>query len=241
MRLKTTYSILLIALICSCSTEQENNTNNLQQDIEENVLDMLFQTDRPSCSDEEYAIMEAADTGNYEVVMQYLKNGGDPMLECEDKHSSPLGYLGDYLSIYMKSCDSMEYVKYYLSLDITQDVKNDFFFSYLILENYEMTTYLVDIGGRFPNTMYCFPDALPRFKKAAELGYDLDWQDPETGNSLFMNYAWCESEKDTDGNIEVLKYLVSQAVQKDLKNNEGKTAIDLATNEKIKAYLQGLE
>ncbi|MFT5819849.1 MAG: ankyrin repeat protein [Crocinitomix sp.] len=239
--MKRKFIILLSILIHVQSCTSNQDSNDLKQKIEEEILKNLFQTDRPLCSEEENAIMVAADTGNYAIVMDYLKNGGDPMLECEGIQGSYSGNKYHKMSSYMNSCDSLEKVKYYLTLDVSKELKDEYLHHYLVLENDEMVQYLISIGAHFDHYLFCFPQGLPRFKKAAELGYNLDWQDPDTGNNLFMNYAWCENEKDAEANIIVLKYLVSEGTRTDLKNIEGKTALDLATNEKIKAYLMSLE
>lgn len=230
-------------MIClsSCLTDSENTSNHLQQEIEDGVLENLFQTDRSPCSDEEFAIMTAAETGNYDVVMEYLKDGGNPMLECEDKHSSTLGYVGKRLYSEMQACDSIEYVKYYLSLEITDEIKADFLHYYLVLEKYEMAQYVISRGAYMMDYYGCFPTTLPRIKKALELGYDINLQDSKNGWTLLMQFAFCGNEEYIDCKIEGIEYLISQGARLDIKNNEGKTVLDIATNEKIKTCLESIE
>jgi ankyrin repeat protein len=230
-------------MIClsSCLTDSENTSNHLQQEIEDGVLENLFQTDRSPCSDEENIIMMAVDTGNYGVVMKYLKNGGDPILECECNKNSHYDCTYTRLSFYMEDCDSIEYVKYYLSLDIPQSVKDEFFHHYLVLENDVMTDYMIEIGAHLDDHYICFPTTLPRITKAIELGYDINSQDSKNGWTLLMQFAFCENEEYVDCKIEGIEYLISQSARLDIKNKEGKTALDIATNEKIKAYLMSLE
>ncbi|MCC7453464.1 MAG: ankyrin repeat domain-containing protein [Crocinitomix sp.] len=241
MNRKIIFIVLVIINVSSCASNQERDSNNLTQKIEEGVFDKLFNGDRTPCTEEEFAIMAALDTGNYEVVMDYLKNGGNPMLACEDERSSPLGYMANHLSTYMKSCDSMEYVKYYLTLDIPDEERNDFLQFYIMLENQEMVLYLVELGAYLPDVYNNCTDCIDFFKQAGDMGYDFNRQNPETGNTILMTMAFCFGCDEVKGQLEAIKYLISQGARLDIKNHDGQTALDLATDEKIKAYLMSFE
>jgi ankyrin repeat protein len=240
MKIKHLFLLLVLASFVSCLSDSENNSNDLKRKIEEGVLNMLFQTDRP-CSEEENAIMIAVDSGNYEVVMDYLQNGGDPMLECKCNKNSHYGCTYTRLYSYMEHCDTVEYVKYYLSLDISDEIKNDFLLHYLVLKKDEMASHLISIGALLEDNYFCFDTSLPLIKKAIDLGYDINSRDPDSGWTLLMEFAFCETEEYVDCKIEGIAYLISEGALLDLKDNDGKTALDIATNEEIKAYLMSLE
>lgn len=233
---------MLIVSLITCKTNVESDTHDLQQELEEGVLDMIFQTDNVApCSTEENIIMMAADTGNYEVVIDYLKNGGDPMLECECDKKTHYDCTSTRLSSYMKVCDSIRYVKYYLGLDIEPFLRNDFLQFFIMKDKNELVKYSLSIGAQLPEVYNNCTDCLDFFTKAGELGYDFNVQDPETGNTILMNLSFCYGCEDVTGQLETMEYFVSEGVNIHLKNIEGKTALDLATNEKIKAYLMSLE
>lgn len=239
-RIVLVFFIIMHAL--SCTSNEDIGANDLTEKIEENVLDMIFQADNAApCSIEENIVMMAADSGNYEVVIDYLKNGGDPMLECECEKKSHYDCTNTRLSSYMQVCDSIGYVKYYLNLEIADEIKNEFFDYYLILGSDEMAQYLISIGAQLTDHYICFPTTLPRITKAVELGYDINSQDSKNGWTLLMQFAFCENEDYVDCKLEGIEYLISEGALLDLKNNEGKTALDIATNEKIKTYLESLE
>lgn len=242
MNRKIILIVFVIINVSSCASNQERDSNNLTQKIEEGVLDMIFQMDEvPLCTDEENTVMMAADSGNYEVVMAYLKNGGDPMLECKCEKKSNDNCSYPELSLYMLDCDSIRYVKYYLSLNITNKIKNDFFDYYLAIGNDEMSEYLISIGALMTNNYGCFPNSLPRISKAIELGYDINLQDPKNGWTVLMQFAFTSDPEEVDCKVEGIKYLISQGARLDIKNHDGQTALDLATDEKIKAYLMSFE
>jgi ankyrin repeat protein len=71
-------------------------------------------------------------------------------------------------------------------------------------------------------------------------GYDLNWQDPSNGYSLFLEFVGCPSDEDAEGNIELMKYLISEGADINVLTKKGQTALDIAVNDKIIEFLKEL-
>jgi hypothetical protein len=227
-------------MITSCGSEinqNSNEENDTKTQIEQGILDMIFGGSK-MCSEEEWQIIEAVDSGEYELLANYLEGGGDPCLSCSVGPNEPAGRESSSLDIHVMSCDSTEFIKYYLTFDIPDDVLS-FHFSFIIARrDDELVKYMIDSGAYLDDHSFCFNESLDRIKYVLNLGYDINKQDLESGETLLMRYAWNENEELVDCKLEVLKYLIENGADITLKNHQDKTAVDIASSEKLKTYLQ---
>ena len=76
------------------------------------------------------------------------------------------------------------------------------------------------------------------FKILNDLDYNFNWIDPEDGNNILMKYAKCPATENEEELIEIIKYFIKIGVKTDIKNNNGKTAYDIAVNKRVKEYLK---
>ncbi len=192
------------------------------------------------CTQEERAIIDSLYNGNFEPVTAYLEKGGDPLLECP--HAPPYE-LSSWRNISIHQgillFGTEELVKYYLTLEITQDIKNHYLNHYVVLRNAKMTKYLIEQDAHL-YLIGCCPFCLESITFAIDNGYDLNWQDPSNGYSLFLEFAGCPSDEDAGGNIEVMKYLISKGADINVLTKKGQTALDIAENDKIIEFLKEL-
>jgi len=77
--------------------------------------------------------------------------------------------------------------------------------------------------------------------KCKKLNYDFNWIDPADGNTLLMKYCRCPSSDDSDKLVETIQYLITLGARTDIKNKMGKTAKEIAVNEKVKLFLEEIE
>ncbi|MFT5819850.1 MAG: ankyrin repeat protein [Crocinitomix sp.] len=219
---KILFLLLIFVNLASCS-QSRSHTNN-----------------KGSCTVEEHAIIKSAYDGDYGPVRSYLENGGDPMLECQADGTTAMTYYTNSIAIAIQLSDSTELIKYYLNLDISQEVKNDYLQFFLKKRDSELVPYLIEGNAHFPKLMKCCPFCLNDFKFAVEHGYDLNWKDPKSGYSLFLSYVGCPSEEYVEANIEVLQYLIDQGADIHQVSDKGQNALDIAVNEDIIAFLKPL-
>ena len=84
-------------------------------------------------------------------------------------------------------------------------------------------------------------NTLSRYNKFNKVNYNFNWIDPKDGNTILMKYVKCPANENEDELLDLIKYLVKIGVKTDIKNNEGKTAYEIAVNEKVKDYLKKYE
>ena len=196
------------------------------------------------CNKASHDALEAARRGDVASVKQYLDNGGDPLLECFavplDKETTMHGYRRLYTQVEISG--DLELLKCYLTYNIPNEIKDKMLEHFLAMR-YSDHVKLLIANDAHSNIMACchLPVCLEQLRMLDSLNYDLNWVDPETGENLLMEYAGCPSEKHQDALLDIIKYLVEQGVRTDLKNNKGEALVDIAVNEKIKAYFQSLE
>lgn len=205
------------------------------------------------CSDEELGIYEAAEAGNVTKIKTYIENGGDPQLRCYDPYGGgKFNVNGSDLYFPICESSSKELVEYYLSLDIVPNqIKNEMFYFFLAKKDKNFLKLFINkypqYSQAFRTVNNCFHDGDLTYYVFLndELHYDYNQVDPITGDNILMKYAQCDGLK-FEGKYEeellkTIKYFVSIGVKINIKNKEGKTAIDLAVNPKVKEYLQGLD
>ena len=64
------------------------------------------------------------------------------MLHCESSHSTSISYYEDILYVPIMLSDSIDLIKYYLSLAVTADVKNEFLDFFVKEKNDDMNLQL---------------------------------------------------------------------------------------------------
>ncbi len=195
----------------------------------------------PECTKEGRAVLKAAEKGDLQAVKDYLENGGDPLYSCGGSRS---GGLVDYQS---KSLDrkvmfskSYELVEYYLTYDIPNEVKDEMLAVFASTDNNDKLIRLLMRNKGHLTTLRCYTDAIAQLENLKKCKYDFNWINPEDGNNLFMDYAGCPAPDGATEIIEILQFLVDEGVKTKLKNKEGKTALDMAINPEIKAYIKSL-
>jgi len=195
------------------------------------------------CSEYELNVLKAGKNGDFEIVKEYLENGGNPTLEC---HSGE-GRFGTYYSL--TSCfantASYEWLEYYLynyNIVLHQEKLDFMLFRILINENYNLLPLALDYGA---TAFYLADLGLYRqerqaqLKKLLEFGYNINTVDAD-GNTLFMRFCRLPSPERSDELISMLAFLIENGAKTDIKNKKGKTAKDVAVNENVKKYLETL-
>ena len=75
-------------------------------------------------------------------------------------------------------------------------------------------------------------------KELLRLGYEVNKINKESGNTLLIEYAYCPVNEDSKELIETMKFLIENGARTDIKNNNGKTAYDVAVNKNVKEFLK---
>jgi ankyrin repeat protein len=195
------------------------------------------------CSEEELKVLKAGENGDFEVVKEYLENGGNPLLQC---HSGE-GRFGTYysLSYCFASTDSYEWLDYYLynySSSLPQEELDYMLFVINRNINYNLIPLLLKYGATafyLANKGYYFEQSKEQILKLIELGYDINTLD-EDGNTLFMMFCRWPAPVNEESLLSMLAFLIEHGAKTDIKNKKGKTAKDLAVNENVKKYLESL-
>ena len=196
----------------------------------------------PTCNDKELAVIEAAENGDVEAVKAYFENRGDPMLEC---HNTAGGKFGSTKWLYFSVCksESLPLIKYYLSQNISDEIKNKMLYYYSDVkdDNIDIVKLLIDNKAKiveYVESCIYSKNTLSRYNKFNKVNYNFNWIDPKDGNTILMKYVKCPANENEDELLDLIKYLVKIGVKTDIKNNEGKTAYEIAVNEKVKEYLK---
>lgn len=205
---------------------------------------LLFYSCAPTCSQSEIEVCREAEKGNIKVVKGYIENGGDPELEC---HNTAGGKFGSENWLYFSICksNSKELIEYYLTQKISDETKNKMLYFFSGTEDDAVIVKLLLKNNahlnEYSDSCNFIEGVLIDYKNLQKLGYDFNWIDPKDGNNILLKYAKCPATDDETELVEMLKYFVEIGVKTNVKNNEGKTAYELAINEKVKEYLKNLK
>jgi hypothetical protein len=242
---KTTLFIFLhfFFIFLACSNPKKNQNPNTSSH------NFPFDEDIEICTIEEESMFEAADTGNYMLIREYLANDGDPMLKCLDR-TRPMNYSYSlYLPIILS--DSLELIKYYLSFELSQYIKNEIFLHLLWSESShdELIQILVKKGAQYYSEIpfyHCYKENIIVYQKLARNGYDLNWKNPRYGGeTLLFTLAQCSCVEPDYANVEtileIINFLVDNGAKTDVKNDQGKTILEVAENEKIIEYFESIQ
>lgn len=222
----------------------------------ENAIDLAgteqmkayLDTNCAPCSEKEQEVLTAALNGQVAPVKAYLENGGHPALKCKSFVKGNLSTIPSTEHLYVKIMRSRSFpmLKCYLDYDVPQLILNDLLLHFIYIGGYddypEFRQLLVDKGG---NINYlgesCRIFSIPEIYQLSRYNYDFNRVNPENGNTLLMEFAACPLIVGEEEVIEIINFLISEGARTDIKNKEGKTALDLAKNEIIKEFLIGLE
>lgn len=191
------------------------------------------------CSDSMLALMDSVEAGNLTILKDFIAQGREPECECyENSRVVPVLYrLGDKV----RYSQSYDLIRYYLSLNISQEYK-DLMLGYYVGDQFpDITKLLVENNSRISyRTARCIPLDTANYNKLLKLGYDINGQDPRDGNTDFSNYSMCPCPDGAKEIIASMRYLHENGADHTIKNAEGKTALDLAEHPKIRAFIKRL-
>ena len=147
--------------------------------------------------------------------------------------------------------DSVELIKYYLSFDLTEYIKNEMLMHLLRIdgENDELIEILIKKGAHYYSDVifqHCYNEDIKIYQKLARNGYDFNWRNPSLGGeTVLMTLAQCPVNApdydNVDKILEIIKFLVDNGAKTDVKNDQGKTILEVAENEKIIEYFKSIQ
>jgi|GEM_PF-6191446 len=216
----TLLGLILVSFVYSCSiTECEECDKNVPEEIEK-------------ISD-----------GDFAAYKRFMQKHPDPEFNCCILNSGINSV--NYNTIgHVQASQSLEITRDFFNYDLSQDTKNEFLSGYWGSNMDNITKFLIKNDAKLVVPSFIDSTFYPRLKKMKELGYDMNYSDPETGRNLFLDFSAMgyENKKFKDGEyaIECLKYLKSIGVDTKLKDANGKTALEIASDQKIIEYLKSI-
>lgn len=197
------------------------------------------------CNKKTNRVLRSVERGDLQALKNYLKNGGDPEYSCVYFKTGGGRFNGgayqQSLSNAVMRSQSYELMKYYLTYPISSETKNEMLCYYdSNNESPNITELLILKGAHVDYGDRCYFPTDSTFYYLKSAGYNLNWVDPEDGNTLFMNYCSCPAIEEETQLITLLKLLIEMGAKTDLKNKKGQTALDQAKNPKIKEFLRSI-
>lgn len=190
-----------------------------------------------SCSSEDLDLLEEIKKGDLQALKKILDQHGT------DFYCSGQG--GQNLDVIVLDGENCELVEYYLSKKPSELTMDMFFLNYLQPDSVyahdpnklKLFKLVINSGARNPQSAYDVDVEL--IKIAIKYGYDLKHLDDDGNNeiSLLAMYYTKETDEYFGLACDKIDFYQSQGLKIKHKNNEGKTAIDLVENRKLKAYL----
>ncbi|MAN28810.1 MAG: hypothetical protein CMH15_12580 [Mesonia sp.] len=203
----------------------------------------IFFSCKPSCSKNDIRVINSAKKGNVKSVKDYLENGGDPLLHCKDYKSGGKGSFGVLydLPFNISISKSTDLLKLYLKYDIPEDIKSEMFQTAILAKETEfIKIFINENSDAISIASSCYRGDLIKneLKELLRLGYEVNKINKESGNTLLIEYAYCPVNEDSKELIETMKFLIENGARTDIKNNNGKTAYDVAVNKNVKEFLK---
>lgn len=182
--------------------------------------------------------------GDFAAYKNFMQKHPDPEYKCCVTNSVINSEVHKLKNAVRSSLD-IEIITDFFSYNLSQDTKNDFLNVYWTGSKHEeITRFLINQGCKIKYTNYCDSTFLEGLKKINKLGYDMNYIDPKYGTNLFLDFSAIGYEqkvfKDGECAVECLKYLKSIGVDTKLKDADGKTALELASDPIIIDYLKGI-
>ncbi|MCB9044454.1 MAG: hypothetical protein R2798_09415 [Chitinophagales bacterium] len=203
----------------------------------------LFLSSCNWCSEKELQVLKATEKGDVEALKIYLENGGDPSLCCWSREGR-MGTQYDLISAVVKS-NSYELLEIYLDYSISSKDLNNLLSGFLWNDaNDSIIELLLKKGAKansFEENCSTIDYVSVIFDRLEKNNYDFNYQDPKTGNTLLMEYCLCPAPNDAKELVETIAYLIKLGAKTDIKNKEGKTAKDLAVNEKVRDFFEEMK
>ncbi|MGB3591528.1 MAG: hypothetical protein WBA16_07565 [Nonlabens sp.] len=199
----------------------------------------------PICNEKDLRIINAIDNDEPELVIEYLENGGDPMLECTSTGGGRYGTPKSLPSAIILSNDT-QIIELWLENELPSDVLDFLFHVALRHSNNIIIKRLIDYEYILPKSglFICvdIPDepdwSLDALQQLIELGFQIDKQD-ENGYTLLMrSIEHCASYDDKSQLLKFANKVVENGANLFIKNNDGQTAYDLATDPELKPILK---
>jgi hypothetical protein len=196
------------------------------------------------CDEQAQKALDGLEKKELQPLKDYLQNGGDPLYTCTSTYNSG-GHYGSTpiivkLSDRVKYTLSYEIVSYYLTFNIPSEIKNDMLDLYAVKGNDpsgKLVPLLIGKGAHVTTSGDCCTgeSCIAYLKTLKKHHYDFNYVD-SFGNNLLMEYAACNADS-SDEVIKVLKFLKEQGAQTNLTNQAGETLWTIATDPKVKDYL----
>lgn len=194
-----------------------------------------------TCNAEFIKLLEDVRNDNNGEIKKYLDNGGSATESCYNYRAGKFGSEVSLLSLCIQ-LEKLELIKLILQYEKNKNSipeseilklalnKNDTFLINVIVNNYNAHLYINGIDDFL---------SLDKIKLLEKFDYNFDYVS-STGNTLIMEIVMYADMKE-EPLIGIVKYLVEKGVKTNVKNNEGKTAYDLAKNERVKEFLKFAE
>ena len=181
--------------------------------------------------------------GDFKEYKRFMQKHPDPEFICCVRNRG-INSVNYSTRSYVLGCEDLEIIKDFFGYSLSQDTKDEFLNSYWTSSKDNIIQFLIDEGAKLERSNYCDSSFLPSLKKMNKLGYDMNYVNPKTGRNLFLDYSMMgyENKKFKGGAlaVECLKYLKSIGVDTKLKDAEGKTALEIASDSTIIAYLKSI-
>lgn len=218
----------LIFLIPSCSAFYEKNK-------EMNEISCLS---CDSLSEDKRALLhEIQFNSDTTALKEYLEKFGSREY-CKEKYGDCKNVV---LINVLRNVELNENLRIILSNeDLDQATINSLFYSCLTIYP-EISKKLISKNATIGLDNNCIPFLEHQYSILDSIGYNYDSQDSD-GNTSFLNLCKCVPEYSDDPDIIVgrLKKLIDRNVNIHHKNKEGKGALDLVKDKKVKAFLDSL-
>ena len=187
--------------------------------------------------------LEKIGSGDFGAYKRFMKKHPDPYYKCCYKNSI-INAETHSTKANVRGSGSLEIIKDFFTYDLSQSTKNEFLNGYWRGTQDDITKFLIDNGAKLDSRSYCDSTFLPGLKNLHKLGYDMNYVEPISGRNLFLDFSAMgyenEDFKDSDCAIECLKYLKSIGADTQLKDADGKTALEIASDPKIISYLKSI-
>lgn len=202
---------------------------------------LLLSACNPICSDEELRIINAIDNGEPELVIEYLKNGGDPMLECTATSGGRLGS-DKSLPAHIFNSRNHKLISVWLKCDPDKIYLEKRLGLYLfsVQTNEEIVQILINRGvvlRPFLSSCVYTMQPIQKLELLLELDYQINSRGVN-GNTIIHNLASCNENNNISNTIMAIKFLKTKGVDLTVVNNDGLTPYELAVDPELKKILK---
>lgn len=207
------------------------------------VLNACSAINCEECTESDIRKLDKIGSGDYAAYKRFMKKHPDPEFICIVLNSG-INAVSPSTKSEVVGSGNLKIIKDFFTYDLSQKMKNEILESFWGDDEDELVRFLIEQGARLERYNYCAESFLPGLKQLHKLGYDMNYVDPETGRNIFLDYSKMGYEKDNfkggDCAVECLKYLESIGVDTNIKDAEGKTALEIASDSTIIEYLKSI-